>query len=54
MWFRFFYMAVELDCDRVDTAEVGGLFGGVGEEGIKMAKASLQYSHSHYFRVGVC
>ena len=46
-------MAVKLDCDRVDTAEVGGLFGGVSEEGIKMAKASLQYSRSHYSRDGV-
>ena len=38
----------ELDCHRADTAAVGGLLGGVGEEGFKMAKASLQYSHSHY------
>ena len=43
-----------MDCDRADTAAVGGLLGGVGEKSIKMAKASLQYSCSHYSRDGLC
>ena len=38
----------------MDTAAVGGLLGGVGKEGFKMAKASLQYSCSHYSRHGLC
>ena len=44
-----------MDCDRGDTAAaaVGGCLGGVGKEGFKMAKASLQYSRSHYLRDGV-
>ena len=33
---------------------VGGLFRGVGEQGIKPAKESLQYSRCHHSRVGVC
>ena len=35
------------------TTLSGGLLGGVGKEGFKMAKASLQYSCSHYPRDGV-